>query len=762
MIISILKNKAILSEISIVNEDLLNGGEILIGRESDCHICLSSFQISRYHAMLKFEEAVIKIVLLSEYGDLKVNGFDTKQNVLVDNDKIDIGEYSLVIKDLPTVESKNTELLEAVLENSEFEELPDNEVDLGSANLDEPDFNEFVVEASENYVENNHLDPSDGESLIKNKEDMNDDYDQENRFDSNEFNLDEPIDIDANNANSFVENGLDDAFNSEDDFDSGGDEFVSGDFGDEGFSSDDGQVSNIDEEKTQVFSSFASYSLRLFGEFAPFDRFNLEDGETFIGRDSEQCQIALEDSEVSKVHAIIRKTKVNCFLEDNDSANGIIHNGDRINKVELVNGDEFIIGDTTFTVDIRSDILEAEEGILMPVEENQEVEIEEIIQEEVGFDDFEGAGSIDAGSIEEKSLYKKIMNDPKKKRIAIIVAVFIFILLLLPEDKPAAPQEDSAVAKDVEKEKKATDRTDNFSAKTKEQLEQNYSLAQAKFNEGEYYLAKEYIDKVIGVDPNYSNSQTLSKLIQEGLDQLVKQKAKEVEEKERKERQIRILALVEKAKEAVKNKDSIVAKGYFNQIFELDPENIDVPPLKLEIEAYEQEQARIKQELDLKNAARQTKVDKLAPGKSLYLKGEWYKAIDRLENFLTEKKMDEDLITEATTMLKESKRNLLLITGPLLSKARSFKEGEDLKQSYETFGEILKYDPANEEALNERDKIFSTLENRSKKIYREALVAESLSLYNKAKEKFQEVQQISPINSEYFIKATDKLRNYLE
>jgi hypothetical protein len=37
-----------------------------------------------------------------------------------------------------------------------------------------------------------------------------------------------------------------------------------------------------------------------------------------------------------------------------------------------------------------------------------------------------------------------------------------------------------------------------------------------------------------------------------------------------------------------------------------------------------------------------------------------------------------------------------------------------------------------------------------------------LSLYNDAKEKFQEVQQISPTDSEYYQKATDKLKDYLD
>jgi tetratricopeptide (TPR) repeat protein len=266
----------------------------------------------------------------------------------------------------------------------------------------------------------------------------------------------------------------------------------------------------------------------------------------------------------------------------------------------------------------------------------------------------------------------------------------------------------------------------------------------------------------MSADPTYKDSQTMSKLIQEGLDKEVRLKEREQTEAERRERQLKIAKLLEKAKQAVEKREVEVAKSYFNLIFELDPENIDVPPLKLELEAYVEDKRRKEQDIALKKASRQNKVNQLAPAKTLYLKGDWFKSVDALEKFLLIKNMDEDLVTEATDMLKDSRAKLSQIINPLVSKARSYKEGQDLKQAYEIYGDVLKYDPTNEEALNERDNIFVTLKNRSRKIYREALVAESLSLYAKAKEKFQEVQQVSPINSEYYNKASDKLKNYLE
>ena len=155
-------------------------------------------------------------------------------------------------------------------------------------------------------------------------------------------------------------------------------------------------------------------------------------------------------------------------------------------------------------------------------------------------------------------------------------------------------------------------------------------------------------------------------------------------------------------------------------------------------------------------------VDALTPGKTYYLKKEWYKAILKLEEFLRRQGTDEDLVKEGSDMLSDAKTQLASDLGPLVAKARSLKEGQDLKSAYEAYLEILKIEPTNAEALNEVDEIKNQLDLRSKRIYRDAIIAESLSLFNDAKEKFQEVQQISPTDSEYYKKATEKLKNYLE
>lgn len=796
MIISVYEHQQLEYELDILDEDIQNGAEIFLGREEDCHIKLDSFLISRYHAKVFQSERGIELEVLSDYGGVKSKGTEVTSLTLNEGDKIKISDYEIIFKSLPQVIVKNLEQETPELE--EDTELQNNAEESLEEHHDEEPLLDTQGQIKQIMDETVQI-PDDLEQMMQEDPPVEDDFSETDLVDDDlaaetiieedfEPNLEEDLNAELGDTDLFAEENqevLEANFDSElegenDDFeeefnndqedtealtDAGEDDDG---FGTEGFQEDNFNDGGFDETEafsggndtgaTQVLQSFAKYKLKIFGEYAPFDSYEIVDNETNIGRDPEKCQIVLNDPEVSKIHAVIKKTLVSCTLMDNESSNGIICNGERTQRVELTNGDEFLIGDTTFTVEIISDIIEAEKDVLMPVEQDQEVEIEEIVEEEVDFDSFDGEAEF-GGEEQEKSFLKRIWKD-KKKRMYLIAGVLAFVFLVMVDSESPKKVEEKD-PKTVEQNKKDKD-TPKFDAETLEKLEQNYALALAKFEEGEYSEAKEYIDIVMTQAPDYKDSKTLSKLIDEGIAEIERLKAKEAEEKERRERQIEINALVEKAKGAVKERNVLLSRELFSQILEKDPENLEVPSLKLEIDAWEEEEKRKKMEEQLAKAKRQAMVDKLKPGKSAYLQGEWYQASEKLDKFIKEKDIDEDLIKEASQMLKESKQKLVGMINPLISKARSFKEGQDLKQAYETYGEVLKYDPTNEEALNERDVIFRTLHNRSKKVYREALIAESLSLFPKAKEKFQEVQQISPINSEYYNKATDKLKNYLE
>ncbi len=473
MKISVKQFGNILYEASILNEDILNGGEIYLGREDDCHIQLDNFLISRHHASILKINNDINLKVLSDHGGVKVNGNEVHQISLRDNDKIQIGDYEIILSDIPIIESTvsekdlgsfendledsvdsfDTTIIETPVVDSADEESQniEGDDDLAQLNIVEDPAAEvgddFELESGEDNLEFG-LDSEEGTSENDEfSEQATEQLDTEglNNFESH---YEEPVDqgydggLDVDKVDDYASNELENSIDENNQFDNS-DDFGNENFGNDGFGDDDFGGSDGfgddggfggGDDATQVIQNFAKLTLSLFGEFAPFDKFIVDQDEVFIGRDSGKCQIVLDDPEVSKVHAKLLRSAGGYQVEDLNSANGIIFNGERLNQSFISNGDEFVVGDTTFTAIISSDIIEAEKDILMPVEDDQEVEIEEIVEEEVDFDEFADSESTSA-EIEEKSFIKRIMKDPKKKRVVIILIV-VFLALWLMEEEP--------------------------------------------------------------------------------------------------------------------------------------------------------------------------------------------------------------------------------------------------------------------------------------------------------------------------------------
>lgn len=736
----VLKNNVPLSEVSVDTSDSSEMYEIYVGRSEDCHVQIDDPLISRHHFVLKNEGQNWVCEKLTQLGAVILNGSLVTKNVINNGDEVKCGMYSIIVAELTTLrgsgpppetignyappvqeqthtmimpQSKPAPQPEPVEEEG-LTSLPEEDLGTGIGSFDEPAAN---VESLDNGGDEIGQESSEG--------------------------------LNFSDDNSSTED-----FNAP---------VESSDFapveGEDSFGMEPAEV-NEEHEATRVFKAFVNYQLVLFGEHAPYDRFLLDQDEVFIGRDGKKCQIVLNDPEVSSVHAVVRKNGNDVTLEDLNSSNGTILNGERINKAHISTGDEFVIGGTSFSLEVRSDLLETESERLMPVETGQFIETEEEIEEVVTAE--EGADlNFGEGAPQEKSIIKRIMKDPKLRFRAIIgVVAFLGLLLWLDEEptdaQPKKPKAQQAKVDPNAKPKKV------LSKELENRRNVAYELGVSFFEQNKYFEALREFQTVAEIDPEYKRIQSYLEQTKVGLKRLEEIEAQRRAEEERIKTKKLIEELLVKAREAVKERNVTVAESYFSQITEKDPENIEVQQLKLELESWQKEQERKALELAAKEAARKKMVDALSPGKTFYLKKEWYRAILKLEEFLRIKGMDEDLVKEGSDMLSDAKNQLASELGPLLGKARSFKEGQDLKSAYEAFLEVLKIEPTNSEALNEVDDIRSQLDSRSKKIYREAIIAESLSLFADAKEKFQEVQQISPTDSEYYKKASEKLRNYLE
>ncbi|MFG1493319.1 FHA domain-containing protein [Halobacteriovorax sp. ZH4_bin.1] len=746
MIITVSKHGTILNRIEI-NDQVIMGqsSSFLIGRSEEAHVHLDDPQISRRLASLNFNGVSWTLNKLSTYDTVLVN------NAPMFLEEIPVSSgYYLVCNDYKVL-FESLEVEEQVVQESVEPQLPED--DFGEV---EP---EDSVEEEETVIIDDPIDNSsdfeeETQAFDAPTQDSNDEV-------QDEFSASENIETQDAGFDEFGQQ--EDGFSEG--FDENYDENYDGDY-DDNYGDESYDIDTLDDDvgdKTQVFSGFANFVLELFGEDVPYDHFNLELPETYIGRDPSKCQIVLSDPEVSSVHAVLRKNKITCVLEDLQSANGTILNGKRINQKEITNGDEFIIGSTTFTVKIASDFIKSQQDMLMPVEDNQVIEVEEVVEvseDDEGFDDLELSDNPAAS--EEKSIIKRILNDPEKRKKVLIYTVVLLgvYMFLFPDsgEKPKATAKDKQ-AKEQKKKQVVTSIDKKLTKEQQEKAEALYQLATRYANEGNVAEAITEFERLFLITKDYKQAQTFYQLAKDKYAELEKAELERRAEEKRKLIQAKVKNLLDKAADAVKERNVTLSRGLFQQIKELDPNNYDVANLELELDSYIKEKNRKELEEAQKKAERQRMVDALKPGETLFLQEEWFKAIGALELFISEKSMDEDLMKKAVDMLKKSRQNLKNITGPLLGKARSLKEAEDLKASYEVFKEVLRYNPSELDAQSELDDINDTLTRRARKVYRQGLISESLGSFEDAREKFQEVQQISPIDNEYYLKASERLKN---
>ncbi len=738
MIITVSRHGTIINRLDFSDQVVVGQScTFLIGRAQDAAIHLDDPQISRQLASLNFDGTNWKLVKLSDYDTVLVNNAP----MMLDEVQVATGhflncnDFKIIFEELEVKQAEEVTLdPEETYEDEYVEpELPELEEESADIPVEEEE-ETAIIEATEEAPEEIAADDF-AQSDFDNAG-FDDGGNQEDGFQSEEY------------GDEFQEDGYSDEY---------GDEYGEGGY----------DVDTLDDDagdSTQVFSGFANFILELFGEDIPYDHFNLDQPEVFIGRDPAKCQIVLNDPEVSSVHAVIRKNKITCVLEDLQSANGTILNGKRINQKEITNGDEFIIGSTTFTVKIASDFIKSQQDMLMPVEEDQEIEIEEIVEVSDDMDDFDDLELSDApASASSKNDLKSILKDPEKRKKFILyplVAIVMAWVLLGDEGADTDKTKKDQQAKQQPKKKKVVTSTDvKLTKEQEERAEALYQLATRYANEGNVAEAITEFERLFLITKDYKQAQTFYQLAKDKYAELEKAELERRAEEKRKLIQAKVQKLLEKAEAAVKERNVTLARGLFQQVKELDPDNYDVANLELELNAYIKEKNRKELEEAQKKAERQRMVDALKPGEKLYLQEEWFKAIGALEVFISEKSMDEDLMAKAVKMLKESRQNLKNITGPLMGKARSLKEAEDLKAAYEVFKDVLRYNPNEIEAQNELDEINETLTGRARKVYRQGLISESLGSFEDAREKFQEVQQISPVDNEYYRKAKERLKN---
>lgn len=747
MKLSVWKKGVLAQEISLAERVVLfdySETIFLLGRSDQCHVVLDDKKISREHIRLKHLGGIWSVEKVDQDTNGKINGNDFLRSEIKDNDILSVFDFQIKFE-------------------LQDDQVIKNERSRGGAGLVQVE-----VALEDNSNEESLLETlSNRESLVADKKEntallaptdeitseIGQEFLDESKFSDNSS-------IESGDRSEKVDEGMEDVLVESEQVN---DFHESQSYNLKELDSDMAPV----EDGTKVLDSFAKIYLELSGKNAPYDVYVVEKDKVLIGRDSNKCQIVLNDPGVSAVHAILSRSNLQLTIEDNNSSNGTIVNGEKINKHRLKHGDEFKIGGILFKLKIKSDFLEDEKETLMPVDESQMVEVEEIVEIPThhGEVDLGDSGSLEGQVSQEKSVLKRIWKDEAQRKKVLVGAVLLVgMWFMLDEDTPTPPSAEPVKKKSKEKKTIVINTSQKqLTEEQKRAFSALYEIGKTHYQNGRYREALVEFQKIAQVDPNFNSSlQSLIALSKEGLSRIEEEEKKRQEELVLAEKKIKIKKMLEEARLYTKERKVDLANVAFNDIVKIDPENLEVTRLKLELEDWVKEEQRKALAEAQKKKDRADKLEKLKPGKTLFLQKEWFKAISKLEDFLEIKDMDEDLTVDATSMLKTSRDELVSAVSPLVGKAKSLLEGQDLKGAYEVYLQVLKIEPSNAEALNQISEIKDQLENRARKIYREAIISESLSLFQDAKEKFQEVQQISPVDSDYYKKATEKIREYLE
>lgn len=752
MILEIYRYSTKIGEVNLGQDipvDQLSNSEIIIGRSPEAAVVLSDRMVSREHAILKVENFKWKVAVKD--GQVSVNGANVNEADVNNGDSISIGPFSLTVRideayikalqNSAGMSEINTELnIDGIAEETETRLAGDGELDVpdGPTETEMPEEGSVTGLGTEIQV----LDVDEASEVAETPPEELSDNDEFG--DNDEFaNVD-----DFESSEEYSENeNYDEGY--------GEGEYQDQEYGD--YNDEYAVAEGDDGDSTRLFSGFADFYLEILGEYAPYDRYNIDKDRIVIGRHAEKADIVLNDPEVSSVHACLTKRGSEIELEDMQSGNGTLLNGERINKKLIQNGDEFVIGSTSFSLKIKSSFLKEQVNTLMPVEENQSIEVEEIVEvtdDDENFEDFGGDGE-GLGADEEASVLKRMWKNPEQKKKLLIGGVLLLGLLLFGDDEPAPVQKPKA-------KKAKVDPKNKVDPKRLQRIQEIQKIAEELVRNKKYDQALRELEQILALDKDNNEALLLKSYINKTLKEIAIKEQELRREEEKRLLREKVKKLVGEAKEAVKERNVAKAEGLFQKIAELDPDNFDLPLMKNDLNAWKQEQERKAVEAAQKKAERERQEKALDPGKKFYLRKEWYKATLKLESFLEMKGLDDDLVQSATKMLRESRDNLERVVSPLVGKARSLKEGQDLKGAYEVYSDVLNYDPTHRESLNEMNRIRDVLFTRSKKVYREAIVSESLSLFDEAKEKFQEVQQISPSDGKYYKMATDKLKEYID
>jgi len=541
---------------------------------------------------------------------------------------------------------------------------------------------------------------------------------------------------------------------------------------------------DVENEKTSFVAIASTVGFfRFEPDSANVSEFVMKNNLAVFGRGS-NCDVVLTEKRASRKHVEIRRQGLSFFLKDLNSANGTLLNGQLVkDEIELVPGDNIEIGECKFQFSIENKDFFSKQNEFLPVpsylaEENStdinssQLPMDSGAQtqafgEQQGADAFQF--SVNAQEPEEKSLFKKLLKKyralPPRQRYLVILISFAFIVALLggeEDQKSKSPKNTVKMGQDG----KPLRIFSNLSADKKKFVKKAYDDLLAAQEKKDYGKVIESASKIFTYLDDYNQTKSLELLAKKAIEEQ-EQKEREKKQQERQEKiRKEVLALEDKGKETYIKalKDSKFREELFKivqEIYSKAPNNRLAEEWTTGIKEKEAEEKREKEIARQKEALKQKAELALSNVEKIFSETRYVLALSEAEKLKEIGYSEKEYLDKVEELKERVLAKLAAIIDPLLQDAEAQnKEGGDLVKSKDLYMQVLKVDPANQKAIAGLNDIRDRLHARAKRLYAEAILAESISDLMEAKDKYSKCLRTAPEDDVYKKKCKNKMLKY--
>ncbi len=496
------------------------------------------------------------------------------------------------------------------------------------------------------------------------------------------------------------------------------------------------------------------------------EEFFLEAYEVTMGR-SKKADIFLDDDKLSRVHAKITRVGMGYRLIDLNSRNGTYVNGMRILEHPLNSFDELQIGRSKIKFLIHDIMVGESPGKLakIPTQEETRSAALGVVTPDSAFamEPGRGAGPPDSPFARGYSAFPPQWEKAKSsKRMAVVVGGIVTLLLvwwMLSSGKSTAPASHGEKAVSSTKAPPTMPKEYlELSPESQKAVEGYYNTAQTLADKESYEEALSYLKRIHEALPFYKQSRELQELYQKKLKE--KQMA-EVQKKAQRDEQQDLALSIEEGLENLKEGDFDRAAEAFNSAIVIDPKNeIAVKGLK----AAELKVRRIEDipaDKDPEDEKRKQVSDLFQVAVAKFTQKSYQDAIETAEKIRQiELKGDTQYLNEAKQIIDRAKMLQKEEFEPFLIQAKEKCAEGDFNSCRDTCEEMLKKDPAYEEAKQCATTAKKQLNKLAKEAYTHGYILESMNRLEEAKQYYNRAKTFVRTGDAYYDKVMKKLEYY--